>query len=78
MALYKNKDRLSVSSSDAFDTLHGPGVAAPYAGIYRCEACGHEIGIAHTHKLPPQDHHTHPAGKGPIQWRLTVFAQHTP
>jgi hypothetical protein len=75
MALYKNAQLLKQSSDAAFDQIHGPGVAAPYAGIYRCAVCGHEIAIAYGHTLPPQGHSQHPAGR-PIQWQLAVFAQH--
>ena len=42
---------------------------------YRCAACGHEIGIAKGHKLPPQNHHQHAPGIGRIQWQLLVYAQ---
>jgi hypothetical protein len=77
MALYKYSTYLTPSANDAFDTLHEPGTRAPDAGIYRCHGCGHEIGIAHAHILPPQNHHQHGYGQGPIQWRLVVFAQHT-
>jgi hypothetical protein len=75
MALYKDAQHLRQISDMAFDQLHGPGVAAPFAGIYKCAGCGHEIAIAYGHTLPPQSHAQHPPGK-PIQWRLLVFAQH--
>lgn len=75
MALYKNAQMLKQSSDAAFDQIHAPGVAAPYAGIYRCAVCGHEIAIAFGHTLPPQGHSQHPLGR-PIQWQLAVFAQH--
>lgn len=76
MAQYKYTQFLNVSDSMAYDALSSPGVAAPDAGIYRCHVCGHEIAIAKGHVLPPQTHHQHRPGDGPIQWRLTVFAQH--
>lgn len=75
MALYKNGNYLKPSDSGDFDKLYSPGTDAPYAGIYRCTVCHHEIGIAFSHKLPPQTHPKHPDGK-PIQWQLIVFAQH--
>lgn len=75
MALYKNAQFLKQSGDAAFDQLHRPGGAAPFAGIYRCATCGHEIAIAHGHALPPQSHSQHPPGR-PIQWQLVVFAQH--
>lgn len=76
MALYKNQNVLGQSPSEAFDAIHTPGVAAPYAGIYRCVKCNHEIGIAEGHILPAQNHAQHPANLGPIQWKLAVYAQH--
>ena len=74
MAMYKYDVFLTASQHEAFDTLHSPGATAPNAGVYRCHACGDEIGIAKGHTLPPQNHHQHSAGLGRIQWRLTVFA----
>lgn len=75
MALYKNKDFIATSDSEAFDKLHKPGTTAPYAGIYRCATCKHEIGIAKDHTLPPQSHAQHPEDK-PILWQLAVYAVH--
>jgi hypothetical protein len=72
MALYKYLAFLEVSTHAAFDQLSAPGTAAPYPGVYRCQACGHEIAIASGHVLPPQNHHQHTAVQGPIQWRLIV------
>lgn len=78
MALYKYSTHLTQNSDGAFDAVHAPGVSAPYAGIFRCTVCGHEIGIASGHTLPPQGHHQHPVNAGPIRWQLLVFAQHAP
>ena len=78
MALYQNANHVHHRQDAAFTVTHAPGVAAPYAGIYRCTVCGHEIGIAETHILPPQGHHQHPANAGAIRWQLLVFAQHQP
>ncbi|CAE6765992.1 hypothetical protein R69927_05646 [Paraburkholderia domus] len=75
MAQYKYTQYLQQNSHAAYDTLYEPGVDAPDPGIYRCNACGREIGIAKGHKLPPQNHHQHAQGIGRIQWRLAVFAQ---
>jgi hypothetical protein len=74
MAQYKHGQHLTQSQHDAFDTRHSPGTVAANAGIYRCAACGDEIGIAKGHTLPPQNHHQHTPGLGPIQWQLLVFA----
>lgn len=76
MAHYKYEKFVTKVDSAAYDTLSDPGVKAPNAGIYRCNACGHEIGIALGHVLPPQGHHKHPIGIGPIKWQLIVFAVH--
>ena len=76
MALYKYPKFLTPSQHKNFDTLRDPGADAPDAGVYRCQVCGHEIGIAKGHKLPPQGHHTHSPGSGPIRWLLLVAALH--
>jgi hypothetical protein len=70
MALYKNKDFIEHSDDPAFDKLVAPSTNAPWPGIYHRHACGHEIAIASGHVLPPQNHHQHAVGLGPIQWRL--------
>jgi hypothetical protein len=74
MAQYKYSQFLKVNQHGAFDTLSEPGQQASNAGIYRCKACGHEIAIAKGHTLPPQNHHQHTPGIGPIRWQLAVFA----
>ncbi len=76
MALYKNPTYVKQVSDTAFDAVHDPGIAAPHAGIYRCTKCGHEIGIAEGHTLPPQIHPQHAPSMGAIKWQLLVFAQH--
>lgn len=78
MAWYKYNVFLHQVDKPAYDALHSPGVKAPFAGIYRCHGCGHEVGIALGHTLPPQGHHQHTAAQGPIQWRLIVYADHNP
>jgi hypothetical protein len=76
LALYKHGQSLTQSQDAAFDVVHSPGSTAPHAGIYKCTGCGHEIGIAAGHTLPPQGHPQHPTSLGPIRWKLLVFAQH--
>jgi hypothetical protein len=73
MALYKDGNRLTPSTSVAFDTKHNPGTSAPHPGIYRCTSCGDEIAIAGGHTLPPQNHRQHSPLNGPIHWQLLVF-----
>lgn len=75
MAQYKYGHLLTQSNHSAFDEKQEPGEAAPNPGIYRCAACGDEIGIAKGHILPPQNHHQHAPGLGRIQWQLLVFAE---
>lgn len=72
MALFKHKEFFEHSNDAAFDKLIAPNTDAAWPGIYRCHACGHEIAIAVGHNLPPQNHHQHARGIGPIQWRLVV------
>ena len=74
MSLYKNSNYLRTSDSPAFDALHQPGANTDNSGIYRCEACGHEITSNKGNPLPPQNHHQHATG-APIRWRLTVYAE---
>lgn len=75
MALYKHGAFLTQNQHQAFDTLLPPGSDASNPGIYRCAVCGDEIGIAKGHVLPPQNHHQHAPGQGPIRWQLLVCAQ---
>jgi hypothetical protein len=75
MAQYKYEKYLNKSDHEAYDTKHAPGSEATNPGIYRCVACGDEIGIAKGHTLPPQNHHQHATGLGKIEWQLLVFAQ---
>lgn len=74
MAFYKNKDFFAHNTHKAFDDLCSPGTEAANPGIYRCTVCGDEIGIAKGHTLPPQNHHQHKPGLGPIKWQLIVCA----
>ncbi len=74
MAFYKQIGRLTYDESMAFDVKCTPGTAALNAGVYRCCACGDEIGIAKGHSLPAQNHHQHAQGLGKIEWQLIVCA----
>lgn len=76
MAYYKYPQLLTPLQHKNFDTFLSPGSDASDAGIYRCEGCGHEIGIAKGHTMPPQGHHSHTAAQGSIWWRLIVAAIH--
>lgn len=70
---YKYPQLLTQSNDSKFDLLHHPGAPTPYSGVYRCEVCGKEATSVHPHPLPPQNHHQHEPGRGPIRWRLTVW-----
>ncbi|HXM22528.1 MAG TPA: hypothetical protein VN948_14830 [Terriglobales bacterium] len=72
MAQYKYSQFLKHNSNDAFDKLHEPGARTPFSGIYRCAICGKEDVSTYEHPLPPQNHHQHAAGIGPIRWQLVV------
>lgn len=76
MALYKNGSHLKPSTSSDFDETHSPGTKAPRGGIYRCVACGDEIGISGGHILPPQNNHQH-SSTSSIKWQLIVAAVQT-
>jgi len=73
MALYHHGNELAYSGSPVFDQILEPGSTAPYGGIYKCTGCGHEIGIAKYHNLPPQNHHQHRDWSVRIQWRAVVL-----
>ena len=75
MAQYKYSKYLNENDSAAYDELHKPGENCPNSGIYRCESCADEIASNKGNPFPPQNHHQHAPGKGPIVWRLIVFAQ---
>lgn len=72
MAQYKHSQFLKHNTNDAFDALHQPGALTPYSGIYRCAVCGKEDVSVFNKPLPPQNHHVHAAGLGPIRWQLIV------
>nr|AAR18814.1 aminoglycoside 6-N-acetyltransferase [Klebsiella pneumoniae] len=75
MAQYKYGNYLNQSQNEAYDTLHSPGDTCANSGIYRCESCGDEIASNKGNPFPPQNHHQHAPGSGPIRWKLIVWAQ---
>ncbi len=77
MAWYKYSQMLRQFNSDAFDTIHTPGTAAPFSGIYRCAGCAKEVASNKGEPLPPQNHHQHASNQGAVRWQLIVFADHT-
>ena len=72
MAQFKYSQILEQNDNSAFDVLHVPGAITPYSGIYRCAVCGKEDVSTCGHPLPPQNHHQHRIGAGPIRWQLIV------
>lgn len=74
MSSYKYPQYLQFNDSAAFDAFLSPGSIAVNAGIYRCATCGEEVAINKNTPLPPQNHHQHASGLGPIRWQLIVFA----
>jgi hypothetical protein len=71
MAEYKYGQYLTQANKNAYDTVHSPGVLAPYSGIYRCRWCGREDTCVTGKPLPPQNHHQHNP-PSPIEWQLLV------
>ena len=49
MALYQDTKNVTQKALPLFTTIYDPGTPAPYAGIYICAECSHEIGIAQGH-----------------------------
>ncbi|WP_321896021.1 hypothetical protein [Paraburkholderia heleia] len=74
MAYYKYGTYLKQETGAEFDALHHPGQQTPHSGIYRCEVCGGSVVSTLGNPLPPQSHHTHAVGAGPIRWRLVTKA----
>lgn len=72
MAHYKYPQFLQQEDGAEYDTLHSPSQPAPLSGVYRCTGCGKSITAIRDRQLPPQNHHQHAPGQGPIQWRLVV------
>jgi hypothetical protein len=72
MAQYKYPLFLTQNNNEVFDALHEPGSLTPYSGIYRCVVCHKEDVSVYGRPLPPQTHHVHAPGLGPIRWQLII------
>ncbi len=78
MALYKNGNELSHSTSAQFDAVHLPGAKVPHSGIYLCTNCRDEVACNAGDPFPPQNHRQHSTTKGDIRWKLLVQTQNGP
>lgn len=76
MAFYKYANVLQQRQDAAFDEVTGVGQPTPYSGIYRCVGCGVDIAANAGNPMPPQNHHQHSPGQGPIAWKLIVASTH--
>ena len=74
MAAYKYSGNLHQINHETFHIEFPPWESATFAGIYRCENCEDEIGIAKGHTLPSQNHHQHQNKQLPIKWKLLFCA----
>lgn len=75
MAEYKYGSYLNHDDRPVYDVSRPPGSIVPEGGIYRCIACGYEVGVAKGDALPPRGHHTHATNRLKIEWYLLVVAQ---
>ena len=79
MAIFKYYEFLSRSrEADTFETEHAPSTVVPLSGIYRCAECGREIVSNESDSFPPENHHLHTEGQGPISWLLIVLVDQRP
>ena len=63
MAYYKYIHFLEHEDGPEYDSAHEAGAAAPFSGIYHCEACGSSVTAAYALPLPAHDHHQHSRNK---------------
>lgn len=71
MALYADPRLVRLNAPDEFDIFYSPGEAAPYDGIYGCQACFREALGKKDEPLPQhtaQTSHT-------ARWHMVVFAE---
>jgi hypothetical protein len=54
MTYYKYVQFLMPEDGPEYDTSYKPGVEAPFAGIYYCEACGGSITATRSQPLPSE------------------------
>lgn len=79
MTFYRDEVRVrplppGSASIGLFEAEHAPGSTCTSSGIYYCVNCDHTIAANMGDPFPPQNHHQHNASKGPIRWRLLVWA----
>jgi hypothetical protein len=64
MAYYKYAHFLEQQDGPEYDNVYEAGAAAPFSGIYHCEACGSSVTAVFSVPLPAQDHHLHAPQQG--------------
>lgn len=67
MASAKYMHKIVKLDAEAFDHVMTPGEQPAWSGIYECTVCGDEIAANKGNPLPPQNHHQHQPGSGPIR-----------
>lgn len=73
MSWYLDQSSLTKSSGgEWWNQKHNPGSTVPMSGIYKCVGCKKEVTCNKGDPFPPQNHHQHPTGQGPVQWKLNV------
>lgn len=74
MPVYKYNNLFTQNDNAVFDAVLNPGIVLAISGIYRCTSCGDEVAANKGTPLPPQNHHQHAPGAGPIRWQLVAAA----
>ncbi|MGF6779341.1 hypothetical protein P3T21_004570 [Paraburkholderia sp. GAS334] len=74
MAWYVNGSKLVKGDGNQpwWKDVYGPADEVVVSGIYCCSGCKREITSSKGDRWPPQNHHQHEPGQGPIRWTLSV------
>jgi hypothetical protein len=65
MSYYKYFHFLEQEDGAEYDSAHEAGAAAPFSGVYHCEACGSSVTAIYSLPLLTLDHHLHSPQQGP-------------